>query len=118
MAVAVMVMDRSALTRMLLMETAEVFDCNTCGAENSDEALEKLATMPRLDLLVTECEAGDVDVLALAEAARRRFPGVPVLFLGTGAEGGACSRLAPPCGYLRKPFTLAEALARIRGFLD
>ena len=115
MAVAVMVVDRNSIIRMLLSETSHVLGYGAVEAGCCVDAVRVLATLPRLDLLLAEWGPAGGGGLGLAHAARDRFPGVPVLFLGSGDD--ACEGLAQPCGVLRKPFTMAEALTQIRRLL-
>ncbi len=79
------------------------------------EALRLLDAHPEIDLLLTDVVLPAMDGPRLAEQARRRRPGLPVLF-ASGYTGGAAApdRLLPPgAPLLQKPYTLVALAAKL-----
>jgi PAS domain S-box-containing protein len=77
-------------------------------------------TVAGLDLLVTDVIMPGLSGVEVAEALRRRHPGLPVLFMsgyaqGAFDEGGSGGQGAD---FLSKPFTPATLVARVRAALD
>ena len=72
----------------------------------------------RVDLLVTDVGlSGGMNGRQMADAARERHPGLPVLFI-TGYAGGALEgQLAPGMEVVGKPFTLDALAAKVRGMV-
>ena len=72
----------------------------------------------RVDLLVTDVGLpGGRNGRQVADAARERHPGLPVLFI-TGYAGGVFEgQLAPGMEVMGKPFTLDALAAKVRGMV-
>ena len=72
-----------------------------------------------VDLLVTDVGLpGGMSGQQVADAARERHPGLPVLFI-TGHAGGALEgRLAPGMAVMGKPFALDTFSAKVRGTIQ
>ncbi len=88
-------------------------------AANGGAALQVLHSGLRIDLLLTAVGlAGGMNGRQVAEAARGREPGLPVLFI-TGYAGSALeAQLAPGMEMIGKPFALDALTARVRAMLD
>ena len=88
-------------------------------AEDGPAALRLLRTSVHVDLLVTDVGLpGGMNGRQVAEAARERRPGLPVLFI-TGYAGGALKEhLAPGMAVIGKPFTLDALAERVRAMLE
>jgi signal transduction histidine kinase len=92
-------------------------------AEDADQALDILAAHPEIDLMFTDVVMPGMDGRQLAIEAKRRRPGLGILFTtgfapNSGAQGGS---QALPFEVLAKPYTIAqlerklhEVLARVR----
>jgi DNA-binding response OmpR family regulator len=74
----------------------------------------------RVRLLVTDVVMPGMDGRTLADALRRRHPGLRVLFVSGYPEDAIGKRgvLDPGIALLRKPFTASTLLARVREILD
>ena len=72
-----------------------------------------------IDLLITDLVMPGLGGRAVAEEARRRVPGLRVLFVsGYAGDGLADQGVADPRQFLAKPFTASALLARVREVLD
>ena len=117
----VLVVEDQPKVRLLLRRQLKRLGYLVVESADAGEALERLAE-PGIDLLLTDIVLpGEMDGIALAEAALARRPDLPVVLstgyaAGTPAERSAVLAAAP---VLRKPFapdelarTLRQALAR------
>jgi len=88
-------------------------------AENGPVASRLLRSGARVDLLVTDVGLpGGMNGRQVAEAARERRPGLPVLFI-TGYAGSALDgQLAPGMEVIGKPFALDTLAAKVRAMLE
>jgi len=89
-------------------------------ASNGLEAIEILSRHPgRLDLLITDVVMPGVDGRQLAEAVRKEWPEVRVLFLSGHAQDvlGERGMLEEGVDLQTKPYTATSLLARVRGAL-
>jgi hemerythrin-like metal-binding protein len=89
-------------------------------AGNGAETLELGAeAIDQTSILVTDLVMPVMDGRATASALRRRRPSLPVLFVsGYAEEGLHPGELDALTGFLPKPFTPGDLLARIRTMLD
>lgn len=100
--------------RMLNQDVLQELGYQVSVANDAQQALEVLATLPRLDLMVTDVGLPGLNGRQLAEIAQQQRPGLPVLFL-TGYAKNAANRgdfLGPNMQLLTKPFAL-DALANL-----
>jgi CheY-like chemotaxis protein len=88
-------------------------------AEDGPTALGMLNSTNHLDLLVTDVGLPNgLNGRQVADAARERRPGLPVLFI-TGYAGSVLeNQLEPGMQVIRKPFALDELAARIAAMLE
>jgi len=82
-------------------------------------ALRLLREVPRVDLLVSDVGLpGGLNGRQVADAARERQPGLPVLFI-TGYAGTLLDgQLAPDMAVIGKPFALDVLAAKARAMLE
>ena len=69
-----------------------------------------------LSLLVTDVLMPGISGLALAKAARKSFPDLPVLYV-SGYHGNYAGQV-PAAARLEKPFTAAELLERVQALMS
>ncbi len=82
-------------------------------------ALRLLRPGARVDLLVTDVGLpGGMNGRQVADAARERRPGLPVLFITGYADGVLDHQLAPGMEVIGKPFALDALSARVRAMLE
>ncbi len=88
-------------------------------AGDGSAALPLLRSEVRVDLLVTDVGLpGGLNGRQIADAARERRPGLPVLFI-TGYAGNALQgQLAPGMQVIGKPFALDALAAKVRTMLE
>ena len=105
----VLVAEDEFSVRALLVDTLKRGGFEVVEAASGDEALQLLAFAHRIDILVADIDLPGTDGIALARGARARYPALPVLFLGGGADMLADRDDAPhPHRFLSKPFTLTR----------
>ncbi len=87
------------------------------SASSGQEALEKLETMPRIDLLFTDIVlGGSMDGTQLSQHILEKLPNLPVLFT-TGYSRSLINnrdRLDEGVNLLNKPYTLEELAGKLR----
>jgi len=82
-------------------------------------ALRLLRFSARVDVLVTDVGLpGGLNGRQVADAARERRPGLPVLFITGYADGALDSQLALGMEVIGKPFALDALAARVRAMLE
>jgi len=87
-------------------------------ATDGPSGLRVLLSGARVDALVTDVGLPGLNGRQLADAARERRPGLPVLFI-TGYAGHALEgQLAPGMQLVGKPFALDAVTAKIRAMLQ
>lgn len=94
---------------------------SVAAAADGEAALDMLDRGERFDLLFTDVVMpGGVDGIRLAEEARRRIPGIRVLYTTGHAEDGRLGDAAnaPRAALLRKPFAKSELRERLRTLLE
>jgi PAS domain S-box-containing protein len=109
-ALAIMVVDDDAQVRRVTAEMLRVAGHEVLELASGAEALGHLQRA-RPDLMLADIAMPGMSGVELATAARRHWPGMPVLFMTGYTE----ERLLPAGGadVLRKPFGAAELAARI-----
>lgn len=105
--------------RLVLAVTADLLrelGHDVLEADDADDAVQILDTRDDIDLLVTDIHMpGGLDGLALALHARRRRPGLPVVYFS------GLSHVVPPDidgQVLRKPCTLGELEQAVEAATD
>lgn len=91
------------------------------GAADGEAALDLLERGERFDLLLTDVVMpGGVDGIRLAEEARRRIPGIRVLYTTGHSDSDRLrdAANAPRSALLRKPFAKSTLQERLRSLLE
>ena len=106
--------------RELAKGLLEDMGCSVSVAENGDVAMGLLGNEPAVSLLFTDCNMpGELDGPGLAMEARRRVPGLPVLFTsGVRGRVDSVGNDTQSVGFLSKPYTSSElntALSELLG---
>jgi CheY-like chemotaxis protein len=111
----VLLVDDEAAVRGPTAERLRELGHRVLEAADGPAALRLLGDGVRVDLLVTDVGLpGGMNGRQLAEAARERIPGLPVLFI-TGYAGTA---LPPGVEVIGKPFELDVLSLRVRAMLE
>jgi CheY-like chemotaxis protein len=93
----------------------------TLEAGNSQSGLQIVESGARIDLLLTDVGLpGGMNGRQLADAARKRRPGLKVLFLTGYAESVAAGNDGMEQGMeiMTKPFALDKLVAKVKGMIS
>jgi signal transduction histidine kinase/DNA-binding response OmpR family regulator len=116
----VLVVEDDANVREYSCEILRELGYTVLEAEDGPAALRQIERAPRVDLLFTDVGLPGINGRELADEARRRRPGLKVLYT-TGYARNAIvhhGRLDPGVQMIPKPFTYAALAAKIRDILD
>jgi CheY-like chemotaxis protein len=109
----ILVVEDEPLLRMTVVEELMDRGYAVLEAEDAEAAFGIIADTPVLDLLFTDIRLpGSHDGWHVAEAARRRFPDLPVLY--TTGYAPDPQRQVPAGPTLRKPYPLDHLLKALR----
>jgi len=105
--------------RAQMVEALTEMGCVVMQAKDGPAGLRALQSRGPLDLLIADVGLPGLNGRQLADAAREIYPRLPILLI-TGYAGAALndSQLAPGMDVMRKPFSLDELAARVRGLLE
>ena len=115
----VLLVEDEAGVRDVAAECLRELGYRIAEAADGPAALRVLAASTRVDLLVTDVGLPrGMNGRQVAEAARERRPGLPVLFI-TGYAGSTLDgELAPGMAVIGKPFALNALAAQVRALLE
>jgi CheY-like chemotaxis protein len=108
----VLIVDDEPLILEFTAAMLDDLDCEVVTAAGGEEALEKLETDERIEVLITDIQMPGLDGYELAEKAQSQRPELQVIFCSGRAQSGNGLPL------LQKPFTqedLARLMARTTG---
>ncbi len=108
----VLVVDDEPLVLDITASMLEDLGCTVVTAANAKQALNKLSTNQRIEILITDINMPGTDGYELAEAAQRMRVGLTVIMLsGRESDGHGFP-------FIRKPFLrddLVQTMARYTG---
>ena len=114
----VLVVEDEGNVRTLVAEALREQGHKVLEAVDGPSGLRMALSGDRVDLLVTDVGLPGLNGRQLADAARERTPGLPVLFI-TGYAGHALEgQLDPGMQVIGKPFALTALVAKIRAMLE
>jgi signal transduction histidine kinase/CheY-like chemotaxis protein len=114
----VLVVEDESGVRALVAEALREQGHTVLEATDGPSGLRVLLSGARVDALVTDVGLPGLNGRQLADAARERRPGLPVLFI-TGYAGHALEgQLAPGMQVIGKPFALDALTTKIRAMLE
>ncbi|HYZ63274.1 MAG TPA: PAS domain S-box protein [Acetobacteraceae bacterium] len=116
----VLVIDDEPTVLMLIREVLEELGYSTLEAADGVSGLDRLQAHPAVDLLITDVGLpGGMNGPEVAAAARRKRPGLKVLFITGYAESKVLdpASFEPGMQVLTKPFALDTLAARIKALL-
>ena len=105
------------LLRMTLAEALTEAGFTVVEAEDAESAIGLVASRDDFDLLLTDINLPGADGFALASAARRLRPGLPVVYASGRLSEADPQRALPGAPFLAKPFSLSSALTTLQGAL-
>lgn len=103
------------LLRMTLAEVLGEAGFLVLEAEDAETALDLLAAHDDLALLLTDINLPGADGFALARAARRLRPRLPVVYASGRLSEPDPRRALPDAPFLAKPFSVSAALDTLNG---
>jgi CheY-like chemotaxis protein len=114
----VLLVAADALTRRLTTNALEIYGYEVVAARDGGEAIAMLEAERRIGLVVTEVElGGDVDGLAVAQAARQADPRMLVIYTARLPQAIPASRKVSAAPTLRWPYhphQLIGVIAQLR----
>jgi signal transduction histidine kinase/response regulator RpfG family c-di-GMP phosphodiesterase len=100
----VLLVEDEALVRMSVSDMLVELGHEVMEAESADEALLRLRTAERVDVLITDVGLPDMDGRELAAVAVDLMPGLPVVLATGYAERRDAARDTIPATWLHKPY--------------
>jgi CheY-like chemotaxis protein len=115
----VLVVEDQENVRAQIAEALTEMGCVVTQAQDGPSGLRALQSRGPLDLLIADVGLPGLNGRQLADAARALDPKLPILLI-TGYAGAALNdlQIAPGMDVMRKPFSLDDLAARVRGLLD
>lgn len=115
----VLVVEDEQTVRELVIEVLQDFACVTLQAADGVSGLAILESEQTVDLLISDIGLPGLNGRQLADAARVKRPGLPILLMTGYAENASLANgfLEQGMQMLTKPFTLAELTGTIRAML-
>lgn len=111
----VLIVEDMPLVQLLITEllTEAGYHCSQAG--DAKAALLMLEQEPTIQLMLTDVGLPGLTGIQLAEAARARYPELPILFMTGYAEGTADQKsfLGKRMGVITKPFQTADLLNKV-----
>ncbi|MES2301236.1 MAG: ATP-binding protein [Pseudomonadota bacterium] len=117
----ILVVDDEPTVRMMMVDALGLLDFRCIEAHDGASAFALLDQNPAIDLLVTDVGLpGGVNGRQVADEARRRQPGLKVLFVTGYADTAVLQneRMEPGIGVLTKPFTIDDLQQRAVALLE
>ncbi len=116
----VVVVEDEPVVRGLIIETLSELGYTALAASDGPAGVQLLTEAERVDLLITDIGLPGTDGRQVADAARLRHPGLPVLFITGYAEKASAAGgfLEPGMSLLTKPFAMDTLAARIRNIIE
>ena len=116
----ILVVEDEALVRQFSVAALTDLGYRVLEADGAAAALRLLDAHPEITLMFTDIVMPEINGAKLAEEARRRRPGLPVLFT-TGYTRNAIVHngvLDQGVELIGKPFTIEDLAARVRAVID
>ncbi|HVF16609.1 MAG TPA: ATP-binding protein [Steroidobacteraceae bacterium] len=116
----ILVVEDEERVRQLSVSLLQELGYQVIDAPDGATALALLERTPRIDLLFTDVGLPRMNGRQLADEARRRVPGLKVLFTTGYAKNAIVhhGRLDPDVHLIGKPFTFTELSEKVRAVLD
>ena len=110
----VLLAEDEPMVRILLAESLEDAGFEVIQASTGDEAAQLLIDPDDVSAVVTDIQMpGSRDGNALAQAAKAKHPGIPVVFM-TGNPSSLTIKLGDRDTLLRKPFAPSDVIEAVR----
>jgi CheY-like chemotaxis protein len=110
-----LLVEDDALVRATLAEGLVDAGFEVLEAEDAETALHLVATRAEIAVLLTDINLPGADGFALARAARRLRPRLPVVYASGRYREPDSRRALPDAPFLAKPFSVSSAVATLEG---
>jgi PAS domain S-box-containing protein len=116
----VLVVEDEAAVRALVVDVLGELGYHTVEAVDGPSGLERLRSLQRIDLLVTDVGLPGLNGRQLADAARELLPDLKILFVTGYAHNAAVGNglLEPGMDIITKPFAIDKLATRIRSIIE
>jgi signal transduction histidine kinase/CheY-like chemotaxis protein len=116
----VLVVEDDGVVRSLIVDVLAELGYQAVEAHDGPAGLERLRTMERVDLLVTDIGLPGLNGRQVADAGRVLRPGLRVLFMTGYAENAALASgfLEPGMSMITKPFSMEALAMQIRTIIE
>ncbi len=116
----VLVVEDEPSVRSLVVELLRERGFSILEASDGPAGLALLESPARIDLLVTDVGLPGLNGRQMADAARNRRPGLPILFMTGYAENAAIANgfLAPGMEMITKPFAMGVFVDRVLAIIE
>ncbi|WP_443026466.1 ATP-binding protein [Sphingomonas sp. HMP9] len=116
----VLVVEDDGVVRSLIVDVLAELGYQAVEAHDGPAGLERLRTMERIDLLVTDIGLPGLNGRQVADAGRALRPGLRVLFMTGYAENAASASgfLEPGMSMITKPFAMEALATQIRTIIE
>jgi CheY-like chemotaxis protein len=112
----ILVVDDEAMVRDFIEKVLARHGFQVVLAASAPEALDRMESLPRVDLLLTDIRMPRMTGVSLAREIVERRPTTPVLFMSGSCDEDYRSVTAEPL--LAKPFRVTQLLARVEAALN
>ena len=113
----ILLVEDESLIRVIVAESLTDAGYDVMQADSGEAAVLLLDRPGTLDLLLTDIQMpGSIDGNAVAQAAKKRHPGLPVIYV-TGRPDSLQNGIGSSDAFIRKPFGPNEILTLIRTLL-
>ncbi|MCW5774061.1 MAG: response regulator [Rhodospirillaceae bacterium] len=118
-ATTILVVEDDEMVREYAQAVLETLGYETCVAADGPSALRLLDEQGNIELILTDIGLPGMSGPAFAAEARRRRPGLPVIFASGSVDSeGRAALLEPDAVVLAKPFRKAELAQLLRQTLQ
>lgn len=114
---SILVVDDDDRRRESLNKTLSAAGYVVVAARGGVEALQRLRQR-QFDLMITGVTMADIDGVQLSRKARRRYPGLPILFLAGESSGDSLISALSADGFPARPHRLSHIEALVESLLD
>ncbi len=117
----VLLAEDAEVVRKMIRQTLELLGYTVIDAENGQQALDRESQHAGvIDLLLTDVVMPDFGGRALADAVRKRRPGIKVLYMSGYMEDSVTRHGVESAvdAFLQKPFSSPTLAMKVRGVLD
>ena len=113
----VLVAEDEYLVRLLVVDDLSSSGLEVIEAADGLEAMEVLGRGDRVDALVSNIRMPGADGITVAAAARKRYPGIPIVFISATPQLLTSNTTLAPYHCLTKPFDTSDLVRLVQRLL-